>query len=64
MKNDDKVIAKLPREEKEELTELADKLDVSLGQVTREALQRFKPVLIQRVAEKEQATAIPTAAAA
>ena len=64
MKNDDKVIAKLPRDEKEELVDLAQKLDLTLGQITREALQRFRPVLIQRVAEKEQATAVPEALAA
>jgi hypothetical protein len=59
MKNDDKVIAKLPSEEKQELVELGEKLDMTLGQITREALQRMKPVLRQRLAEKEQATALP-----
>ena len=57
MKNDDKVIAKIPGDEKQEYVELADKLDLNLSQVVRESLQRFKPVLIKRVAEKERATA-------
>lgn len=59
MKNDDKVIAKLPADEKDELVALADKLDVSIGQIVRESLQRFKPVLIQRLAERQEAAALP-----
>ncbi len=62
MKNDEMVVAKLPKEEKDELVELGGKLDITLGQITREALQRFKPTLIERAAEKERAIAVPAEA--
>jgi hypothetical protein len=60
---DDKVIAKLPADEKEALIDFADRLDVSQGQIIREALQRFRPVLEQRVAERERATGLAEVAA-
>jgi hypothetical protein len=58
MRNDDKVIAKIPQDEKQAIVELGAKLDMTMGQIVRESLQRFKPVLIERVAERERATTI------
>lgn len=64
MKNDDKVIAKLPLAEKQEFMDLGERVGLTQGQIVREALQRFKPVLIQRVNELEAATAVPEEAIA
>jgi hypothetical protein len=58
MKNNDKVIAKIPKDEKREMVDLGLKLDMTMGQIVREALQRFRPILVERVAEKEKATAV------
>jgi hypothetical protein len=57
-RNRDKVIALLPKSEKEELTELAERMGLeSQGQYVREALRFFKPEALRRAQAREKALA-------
>jgi hypothetical protein len=53
-----KVIAEVPEELRNAIDELGPRADLTMGQIVREALERFMPILRQRVAERERATAV------
>ena len=53
MKKDETIIAKLPAEEKAQYLEFGAKLDLTLSQMIREALLRFKPILRSRWEERQ-----------
>lgn len=57
MDKDDKVIARIPKTTKENYVEVGAKLNMTMGDVVREALEFFYPVLVRRVEEKEKALA-------
>lgn len=50
-----KVIADVPTDMREKLDDLADKLDLRMGQMVREAIERTIPVWQQRANERAEA---------
>lgn len=62
-----KVIAEVPQELRDEMDELGFIVDMKMGPIVREAIDRFMPILRQRAAEraslKESAQEPATAAA-
>lgn len=54
-----RVIADVPENLRNEIDILGPKVDLKMSQIVREALERFMPILRQRVAEREAATLTP-----
>jgi len=51
-----KVIADVPAEMRDKLDDLGERLDLRMGQMIREAIERAIPVWQQRAAERAEAT--------
>lgn len=51
-----KVIADVPDEMRDEIDALSEKLDLRMGQMVREAIERTIPIWRQRATERAEAT--------